>query len=50
MDDLHHEAGMDENIVTSPFSIYVALLAIYKGAAGKTQEELGKYLYIKDSE
>lgn len=50
MDGLHHEAGMDENIIFSPLSIQTALTVIYQGAAGKTKEELGKYLYIDESE
>lgn len=49
MDDLHHEAAMDENIIISPISITVALSVTYRGSAGKTREELGKYLFIKDS-
>lgn len=44
--DVMHELESDGNLFMSPASLFIALSMIYNGAAGQTQEEMAKTLYI----
>ncbi|MGA1873577.1 MAG: serpin family protein [Thermoplasmatota archaeon] len=50
--ELYRQITMNssENIVFSPFSIYLTLCMIYEGTGGETREEMGQVLHLMDND